>query len=401
MFDSPHAAAASAPATATRPRRRPVLAALALLVLAGGGLLAAHQLGLPRGAAPPPAPVPDAAPPALTVTVAPAAPRAMVRDVVGDGSVVAWQELTIGAELGGLRVVEMAVEEGDAVRRGQLLARLDDSVLAAQAAQAEAAQAEAAAALDIARTELARAVELARTQNTPRATLDQRQSVQRQAEARLLAARARRDEAAARLAQTRIVAPTDGIVSRRAALLGSIIGTGQEVARLVRDGRLELEMRVPELDLARVQPGQRVRVTHGEQAIDASVRLVAPVVAAETRLGLVRVALPAGTALRPGMFAQGTIPATIPDAGAAATGGTPPLAVPQGAVVVRDGAPAAFVLPEGTDRVALRRLATGPRRDGFVAVTDGLAPGERVVVAGAGFLADGDRVRLAPPASAD
>jgi hypothetical protein len=128
-----------------------------------------------------------------------------------------------------------------------------------------------------------------------------------------------------------------------------------------------------------------VRVRHGEREIAATVRALAPVVGTDTRLGIVHVALPPDSGLRPGMFAQAEI---LP---AARTG----LTVPQEAVVVRDGRAAAFVLAEGTDRVALRVVATGNRRDGAIEITAGLAAGERVVITGAGFLSDGDRVRVA------
>ena len=159
---------------------------------------------------------------AQTVVVVPVAEQALTRTIIGDGSVVAWQELVVDFETGGLRVVEVAFEEGDRVTAGQIMARLDDTVPAAQLAQAEAALAEAEAALDIARLELRRATELARGNDIARQTLEQRQSAARQAEARLLAARARRDETAARLAQTRVLAPADGIVSRRAILPGAV-----------------------------------------------------------------------------------------------------------------------------------------------------------------------------------
>ncbi|WP_343893685.1 efflux RND transporter periplasmic adaptor subunit [Craurococcus roseus] len=321
------------------------------------------------------------------MAVAPAVARPMARAVVGDGSVVAWQELVVGAEAGGLRVVEVAVEAGDRVRQGQLLARLEDSVLAAQRDAAEAGVREAEAALRVAQQDLVRSVELSRGQIAARQTLEQREAAERQAVARLAASRARRDEAVARLAQTRIVAPTDGTVSRRTALLGTVVPMGQEMARLIRDDRLELDARVPELDLAAVEPGQRVRVVHGEREVEARVRAVAPTVAPETRLGTVHVALPPDSGLRPGMFARAEIQTE-----AATT-----LTVPQEALVFRDGRPAVFVLT-GEDRVALRPLAAGRRREGVVEVLGGLAPGERVVVAGAGFLSDGDRVRLASAA---
>jgi RND family efflux transporter MFP subunit len=378
------------PRRAARSRRRWLLPLAALLGLGIGTaavlhdeIAAALDRHAPATAAAPPARAEP--PPALTVSVIPAMQRSMARVVVGDGSVVAWQELVVGAEAGGLRVAEVAVEEGDRVRKGQLLVRLEDAVLAAQRDQAEAAVGEAEAALRIARQDLARSVELSRTQNVPRQTVDQREAAAAQAEARLAAARARRDEAAARLSHTRILAPEDGVVSRRTALLGAVTSVGEEMVRLIRGGRVELDARVPELELAAVRPGQKVRVTHGDRVIEAEVRAVAPTVSAETRLGTVHVALPPDSGLRPGMFARAEI---LPEAAPAVT-------VPQEAIVFRDGRPAVFVLSGAGERVELRPLSTGRRRDGVVEVTDGLAAGEPVVVSGAGFLGDGDRVRVA------
>ncbi|MCI0752331.1 efflux RND transporter periplasmic adaptor subunit [Teichococcus vastitatis] len=367
----------------TRRRRWPWLAgALAIGLGVLGGAAWWHG-----DAAPPLAPAAAEAPPSLTVTLAPVQRRVLAREVIGDGSVVAWQELVIGAETGGLRVLSVPVEEGEPVRQGQLLVALDDALPAAQMAQSRAALAEAEAALSIARLDLRRASELSRTGNVAREILDQRQSAVQQAEARLLAAQARQGEAEVRMAQTRILAPFDGVVARRSVLPGAVVQPGQEMARLIRDNRLELDARVPELDLAALRPGQAVRVLHGDREIAASIRAVAPVVAGETRLGIVHVALPAGSGLRPGMFARAEIrPETAPA-----------LVVPQEAVVFRAGQAVAFVLPEGGDRVMRREVATGARQEGLVAVTSGLAEGERVVASGAGFLSDGDRVRVTAP----
>jgi RND family efflux transporter MFP subunit len=219
-----------------------------------------------------------------------------------------------------------------------------------------------------------------------RQVVDQRQSAARQAEARLASARAALAEAEARLAQATLRAPFAGTVLRRTVLPGAVPGVGTELLRLLREGRLELDARVPELDLAAIAPGQSVRVTHGGREIAASVRAIAPGVTAESRLGTVHVALPPDAGLRPGMFARAEIRGTPADA----------MTVPQEAVVFRDGAAAAFVVQDG--RARLRRLETGTRRDGMVEVRAGLAPGETVVRAGAGFLADGDRVRVVPAA---
>ncbi|MGG5890000.1 efflux RND transporter periplasmic adaptor subunit [Falsiroseomonas sp. HC035] len=384
MFDSRITPDPAARTTAPRGRRRGWLVlGLLLALLAGGGI---WLLRAPANAPAPPA-TPAAGPtPVLTVALATAATRPVATSVTADGSVVAWQELVIGAEIGGLRVVEAPVEEGQSVRAGDLLARLDDGVLAAQAAQAEAAILEADAARDLAAADLTRAESLVRTQSASVQVAEQRRAAALQAEARLASARARRDEAVARLAQTRILAPTDGIVARVTARIGAVTGAGQEMFRILRDGRLELDARVPELDLAAIRPGQAVTVRHGGASIAAEARAIAPLVAPDTRLGIVHVALPADSGLRPGMFAAAEIAGPVRQV----------VMVPSAAVVFRDGAPQAFVLPEGTDRVRIRRLVAGERQDGMVEIREGLAAGERVVVTGAGFLADGDLVRVSP-----
>ena len=365
-----------------------------LLVIGAAAVALRHGNPVPAAATRDPRPASNAAgprstppgpPPSVSVAAVPAEVRLLERVVVGDGTVVPWQELSVGAELGGLRVRDVLAEEGAKVRLGQLLASLDTAVPAAQAAQAEAAVAEAEAASRVARLDLERATELSRGAVAARQTVEQRQAAARQAEARLAAARARRDEAAARLAQTRVLAPADGTVVRRSVQLGAVVSAGEEMFRLLRDDRLELDARVPELDLGAVRPGQPVRVLHGDREIRATVRAVAPAVAAETRLGTVRVALPPGAGLLPGMFARAEIRSDARQA----------IAVPRSALVFHDGAAAMFVLEDG-GRASLRRLTTGVHRHGLVEVTAGLRAGERVVISGAGFLADGDRVRAVP-----
>jgi RND family efflux transporter MFP subunit len=325
-------------------------------------------------------------PPVIAVTVAPVEVRPLPRSVIGDGSVVAWQELVIGAEVAGLRVAEVAVDEGDQVRRGQVLMRFDATLLKAQLAQAEAGIKEAEVALQFLQSDVTRAVELSHGAFIATQTLEQRQSAARQAEARLVLARARHEEATARLAQAWLVAPADGIVIRRSGQPGTISAVGQEMFRLVRDGRLELDAKVPELELAAVQAGQTVHVRHGNEVVEAVVRAIAPTVATDTRLGVVHIALPSASDLRPGMFARVEI---LVEA-------APVLTVPQGAVTFRGDAPAVFVVNEN-DRVSLQSLNAGMRRDGVVEVLAGLQSGQSVVTTGAGFLSDGDRVRVVRP----
>ena len=366
--------------TNTVPRAPARLGPLVGLALAGlaAGLAACSDAASQQGDQ-----TASIAKPALTVGVAGVATRPMTRIVVGTGSVAAWQQLTVAAEIAGLRIVEIAADEGDAVKQAQVLARLDDSILKAQAAQFEASIREAEANVANARADFRRAEELQTSQNIPQATYQQRDTAARTAEARLGMIRAQFDEVNAKLRQTVIRAPTDGVISKRSALLGSVASVGTELFRMIRDGRVEVQALVPELEFGKIAPGQTARVVHGDIAVSGTVRLVSPVVDPATRLGIAYVALPADSGLKPGMFARAEI----------ATGTLDALAVPQEALVFRDGRPAAFAI--GADgRVKLRPVGTGTRENGWVEVKSGLECADRIVVAGAGFLNDGDLVRI-------
>lgn len=115
----------------------------------------------------------------------------------------------------------------------------------------------------------------------------------------------------------------------------------------------------------RCSPARKVVVRHGERVIQAEVRLVAPVVAADTRLGTVHVALPADPGLRPGMFARAEITGASREV----------VMVPASAIVFRDGAAQVFVLPEGQGRG--HAPTAGARIEGQAEVIEGLRLGER------------------------
>jgi RND family efflux transporter MFP subunit len=243
----------------------------------------------------------------------------------------AWQELPVGSETSGVAVVELLAEEGDAVKHGQLLARLNDRVLVAQLAQQDANVSEARATLTEARANLQRAETLHRQNATSAQSLDARQAAASTAAARLAVAEASKAETAARLAQTRILAPADGYVSSRTVEIGQIVSSGQELFKVVREGRLELDAEVPETGLASVREGQAALVSaDGAGEVAATVRAVAPSIDARTRLGIVHLALPPDSGFRPGMFARAEI----------ALGDAPALVVPQGAVCGAKAGPA-------------------------------------------------------------
>ncbi len=339
-----------------------------------------------RGAEPARPPV---ARPALSVaTVQPRMAVLPVR-VSANGNVAAWQEASLGAEAGGLRLAEVAVNVGDPVRRGQVLASLAPETVQADLEEARARVAEAEANLAEAESDARRARELRAAGFVSEQKVTQSDTLENAARARLEAQRAALRNQQLRLSQTRVTAPDDGVISARSATVGAVPAAGQELFRLIRKGRLEWRAEVASADLSRIRPGLRARVTLADgTAVEGRVRMLAPTVDAQTRNGLVYVDLPAPGAARAGMFARGEIEV------AAARG----LTLPETAVVLREGF--AYVLRVGPDsRVVQAKVSLGRRAGDRVEVTGGLDPAARVVAAGGAFLADGDLVRVVDPAA--
>ncbi len=353
-----------------RSSNRLLTTALALAMLAGCGDSASHK---------------SETKPAMTITTVVVKSKPMPRALTVMGTVVAWEEMPVGAEVGGLAITQVLVEEGDAVKRGQVLARLNDSVLRAQLVQQEANIAAARAQFAEAQSNLRRAEELLPKGHISGQTADARRAAAGTAQAQLAVAEAARDETAARLAQTRITAPDNGYVSARTAVIGQIVNSGDQLFRIVRDSRLELDAEIPETTLALLTPGLTVQVAaEGVPPAAATIRAVAPSVDVKSRLGLAHIALPPNAGFRPGMFAQANI--ALPDSAA--------LMAPSASVVYRDGAAGVFIARNGKT-VAFRKVDTGERYGDWVEIRSGLAAGDQVALKGAGFLEDGDQVIVA------
>nr|WP_223210475.1 efflux RND transporter periplasmic adaptor subunit [Leptothrix cholodnii] len=321
--------------------------------------------------------------PALTVTTVTPQPAEWPQTLVANGNVAAWQEAVLGAEIGGLVLTEVAVEVGDRVRRGQVLARLDGDSVKAELAQSRAAVAEAEATLAEARGNADRARSLA-----PSGVISAQQTAQvltaeQTAAARLQSARARLQVDELRLRKTELTAPDDGVISARVASVGSVVQSGQELFRLIRQGRLEWRAEVGSADLARLQPGMAVQLsTPAGQRVAGKLRRIAPTVDLSSRNALVYVDLSPGSDARAGMYARGEF----------ALGRQQALTLPAAAVLLRDGFH--VVMRLGADhRVSQTKVTVGQRLGERIAVA-GLPAEAQVVATGAAFLADGDSVKV-------
>lgn len=328
--------------------------------------------------------------PALSVTTTRAEVSSLPVRIAATGSVTAWQEASVGAEASGLRLVEVAVNVGDTVRRGQLLARFDAAIVDAEVAEASAAVAQAEASVREAEANSARAKYLDVTGAMSAQQVNQYAVAVTTARARLDAARAVEQRQRLRLAQTRVLAPDDGVITSRTATVGAVVPAGEELFRLIRDGRLEWRAAVGVDDLENLAPGQMATITLSSgKTIRGELRMVAPVIDTATRNGLVYVDLPRDPALRAGAFVRGHIE----------IGDRIALTLPRGAVLLRDGF--SYVMRvDPASRVALTKVSTGRRVDERVEITAGLFETETVVASGLGFLSDGDTVRVVDDAAA-
>ncbi len=410
--------------------------------------------------------------PVITVTVEKAAQHQMEGVVQVNGTIWAWDPLTIGSEVNGLRVETIYVDDGDKVKRGQVLARLNSAVLNAQLAeekaklaaqkatlkrtiqpnrpedllslqaahmQAESAVAEAETMLTKSKASMLNAQSNSKRYRglVAEGAVSEQEADQKDTEAKtadaemhnaaqkVRTAKFQLEQAKQRLimgqqggrkedveisnatvaqmqanvsrlealvAQTVIKAPSDGLIMRRDAHLGDITAMNKTLFQMVRDHRLELRAQVAEVDLHDIHPGQKAVVTDSTASsfqVEGQVREVSPMIDQDMRLGTVRIDLPVKSALdkrgfKPGNFAHATI-----DIGTKTA-----LAVPAAAVLSRENKSFVYVV-NSDNTVSARDVKTGERVQGYAEVLSGLTSGEAVVVRGAGFLKNGDLVRVA------
>ena len=326
--------------------------------------------------------------PALTITtVKPQLGRLSVK-LTANGSIAAWQEASIGAEASGLRLTQVNANVGDMVRAGQVLAVFAPESIQADLAQARAnlVEDEANAADAAGNAERARTLQNSGALSTQQ--INQYQTSEQTAKARVEAAKALLSVQQLRLKKTQVLAPDSGVISSRNATVGAVLASGTELFRIIRQGRLEWRAEVTSAELGRLSPGTTAIVTAASGAqLKGKVRMIAPTVDPQTRTALVYVDLPGTSGMsspaRAGMFAKGEF----------ALGDSSALLVPQTAVVVRDGF--SYVYRVGADnRVAQVKVQTGRLSGDQVEIVSSLSADARLVASGAGFLNEGDLVRV-------
>jgi HlyD family secretion protein len=379
-----------------------------------GSVQKVRALGVPvgkpdcaaRAAAAEPAP-----PPPPAVSVAPAQRREFVDRLFVSGTLVPREEAQVAARVDGLSIIEVDAEDGDWVKEGQVLARLDRTQLDALLAQNDAATKRADAAIEQAKSLIAQSdaqVKFA-TSDYDRAhkladgvmslsTIEQRETAMKTAEAQFAAANnalsvaeadrksrdAERQELSVRISRTVVTAPVSGLVSRRSAKLGATTsGMGEPMFRIIVNGDVDLEADAPEQSLVRFAVGMpaAIRLPGVAEPVPARVRLISQEVDKASRTGKVRIALSDVSHAHVGAFASGEVELSRRDGLGAPT-----------SALRRDGDSARlYVVRDG--RVEERRVTPGIVQGDSVEIKDGLAEAEAVITRAAAFLRPGDRVR--------
>jgi HlyD family secretion protein len=337
-------------------------------------------------AAPKVAPLMQQSTPLVTVITPRVAP--VTASVTFSGTIFARYDVPIGAEGEAGRIVAIYVEAGDQVKRGQMMAKLDQAVLLPQLKRLDASLEEARAQAALSQAEYGRAKGVEAAGALSAEEIERRRAASVTDQARVNVAAAQLAEMQARLDRTVIRAQADGLVLTRTAELGQTAAPGGEpLFRLARGGEIEMRGSLAEQDFARVRVDQPAQVflTGYATPFGGKVRLLGTVIDPKTRLGEVRIALEANPALRPGAFARGQVvvgQATHP-------------VLPQTAVLSDLKGSYVYVV-NGDKKIERRAVRVADTTLGGVVIGEGLQGNEQVIAMAGGFLREGEAVELAP-----
>jgi RND family efflux transporter MFP subunit len=325
---------------------------------------------------------------AAAVTVVTPGKTTVAGEIEAPGTLAARRPMPVGVVGEGGQVVRVAVDAGDWVQQGQVLAVIDRSVqvqqAAAQGAQIQVAKADA----NLAQANLDRALQLVARGFVSKADVDRLTATRDAAVARVRVAEAQLRELNARNQRLNIVAPATGYVLARNVEPGQTVGGGSPALfTIASGGEMEMLAQLSEEQLAKLSVGTVATIvpTGSDRRFSGQVWQISPVIDQTTRQGTARIALAFAPGLRPGGFAtakinSGSFTATV---------------LPESAVLA--DANGSFVYVVGQDNKAVRRaIKTGAVTKQGIAITEGLSGTEQVVLRAGGFLNPGETVNPQP-----
>ena len=303
--------------------------------------------------------------------------------IPAQGEILPWEVAIVSAKTNGIGATDVKVVEGDSVRKGQVLARFDDRLLKAELAQAKANLAFASSNLQLADTNLKRFDQLKLKQTLSEQEFDQ---VATQA----ATAAATRDQAAAavklaevKLEDATVVAPDDGKILERSIELGKVPSAGESLFRILRQHKLEWVAQIDATDLARVKPDMVAQINAAnDQTLAGKIRSVSPQLTIGSRLAKVRVVLDGAPDIAVNTYADGKI----------LIGNAAAVTVPSDSLVIKDGKTWVFRVKNNAAEQVLVNI--GRRQQNEIEILSGIKNGDTVILEGAGFLNDGDKISV-------
>jgi membrane fusion protein (multidrug efflux system) len=290
------------------------------------------------------------------------------------GTLRADESVVMRPEIAG-RVAEIRFAEGQAVARGALLVRLDQSELAAVVASSRAQ-------LKFEEQKLDRSEDLQKKGFISQQGLDDQKTSLARAKAKLA-------EDEARLAKTEMRASFPGVAGLRQVSEGQYVAAGTDIARLDKIDQLKLDFRVPETYIARLKPGQPLKVAvdaYAGQAFNGTIYAIEPAIDEQTRTLLARARVGnAELKLRPGMFARVQLQLGVRENA---------VWIPEQAIVPKGQD--TFVFRVNAGKAELVQVRTGSRKVGEVEILKGLAGGDMVVTEGTQRIGPGSSVMVMP-----
>ena len=319
-----------------------------------------------------------------TVTVVVPGQTSVGRVISASGPLAAKRDQPVGIAGSGGRVVRVLADAGQWVRAGQVLAIVDRSVQAQQAAQL-AAQVEAAKAdAQLAQSNYDRAIALQGRGFVSKAEIDSKKATRDAAFAQVRVAQAQLAQQRAEIGRLNVTAPAAGLILQRNVEVGQIVSPGSgALFRLAEGGQMEMRAQLSQQDIALIHAGMPAQVTPvgSQRTFTGNVWLVAPVIDPQSRLGDVRIAVPYDPAMRPGGFAEVRITA----------GTTVAPMLPQSAVLSDDKGNYVYII-NAKNEVERRDIRIGTVTDSGVTINSGLSGNEAVVLSAGPFLNPGQKV---------
>lgn len=329
--------------------------------------------------------------PGLVVEVAPLGTGAIIETSEAVGTVRAYESVVLTAKVSGI-VDKITFAEGQVVKSGDELLRLDDAEKRADLEAARAAIATARAKREETMQKLERALALRKTGAGTEAQVADLTAQSKTAETDVVAAEARERSAAARLDDFILRAPFDGRVGLRQVSLGAFVDNKVQITTLDDISRMRLDFAVPETLIGKVAIGSQVQaqsLAFQGRKFGGNVAVIDTRIDPVTRAAKVTAIIPnQDQALKPGMFMTVTLQVAAREKA---------LMAPEEAIVAEGPRQIAFVVKNG--RVERRVVTIGQRQSGKVEITEGLAEGDMLVVRGIQRVRHGMPVETRPAVS--